>query len=273
MERRTLLALLGAGTVAGLTSGCQTRPVTLPKRPAGAKRIAYGDDRAQFVELTRPAGEPKGVVVVVHGGFWKAAYDIEYGRPIAASLAEHGWAAWNIEYRRVGNGGGDPATFDDVAAAIDALHEQGLDLARVLGLGHSAGGHLVTWAASRGRFPRWRTKVDLTGVVSQAGVLDLDAAFEKNLGGGAGGAFRGHRPGADDARLDPIRQVPLDIPVHCIHGTGDTTVPISQSRDYVAAATAAGAVAELTEVAGDHFAVIDPESDAWRQTLTILAGL
>jgi fermentation-respiration switch protein FrsA (DUF1100 family) len=110
-------------------------------------------------------------------------------------------------------------------------------------------------------------------VVSQAGVLDLDAAFEKNLGGGAVVAFLGHRPGAVDARLDPIRQVPLDIPVHCIHGTGDTTVPISQSRDYVAAATAAGAVAELTEVAGDHFSVIDPESDAWRQTLTILAGL
>jgi acetyl esterase/lipase len=273
VDRRTLLALLGAAPVAALASGCQTHPVTLPKRPAGAKRIAYGDERSQFVELTLPAGEPKGVVVVVHGGFWKAAYGIEYGRPLAASLAEHGWAAWNIEYRRVGNGGGYPETFDDVAAAIDALHEQDLDLTRVLGLGHSAGGHLVTWAASRGRFPRWPTRVDLTGVVSQAGVLDLDTAFERNLGGGAVVAFLGHRPAPDDARLDPIRQVPLDIPVHCIHGTDDATVPISQSRDYVAAATAAGADAELTEVAGDHFAVIDPEADAWRQTLTLLAGL
>jgi acetyl esterase/lipase len=270
MDRRTLLALLGAGALAGLTGGCQTRPVTLPKRPAGAERIAYGDDRAQFVELTMPAGEPKGVVVVVHGGFWKAAYDIEYGRPLAVSLAEHGWAAWNVEYRRVGNGGGDPATFDDVAAAIDALHEQDLDLTRVLGLGHSAGGHLVTWAASRGRFPRWESKVDLTGVVSQAGVLDLEAAFERNLGGGAVVAFLGHRPSPDDARLDPIRQVPLEIPVHCIHGADDAIVPISQSRDYV---TAAGAAAGLTEVAGDHFTLIDPESDAWRQTLSILAGL
>jgi acetyl esterase/lipase len=285
MDRRTLLALLGAGAVAGLTAGCQNRPVTEPSGPSGPsgpRRIAYGDDPAQFVELTRPAGEAgqsgqsgqsKGVVVVVHGGFWKAAYDLEYGRPLAASLAEQGWVAWNIEYRRVGNGGGVPETFDDVAAAIDALDDRDLDLTRVLGLGHSAGGHLVTWAASRGRFPRWSAKVDLTGVVAQAGVLDLDAAFEKNLGNGAVHAFLGHRPGRDDVRLDPIQQVPLDIPVHCIHGSDDTIVPISQSRDYVAAATAAGATAELTEVAGDHFVLIDPASQAWKQTLTILDGL
>jgi acetyl esterase/lipase len=272
MHRRSLLRLTAvAPLVAVGASGCQTRPVTIPKRPRRAKRIAYGDDRSQFVELTMPGHEPKGVVVVVHGGFWKAAYDIEYGRPLAASLARHGWAAWNIEYRRVGDGGGDPETFDDVAGAIDALRGQDLDLTRVLAVGHSAGGHLATWAASRGRFPRWPTKVDLTGVVSQAGVLDLGAAYDQDLGGGAVVAFLGHL--LDDARLDPIRQVPLGIPVHCIHGTDDTVVPISQSRDYVAAARAAGATAELTEVAGDHFVPIDPESDAWRETLSILEGL
>jgi acetyl esterase/lipase len=274
MDRRSLLGVLGAGLLAPLVAACETRPVSEARRPPGAKRIRYGDDPAQFVELTLPAGKPQGVVVVVHGGFWKAEFDIAYGRPLAASLAEHGWAAWNLEYRRVGNGGGNPATFDDVAAAIDALDEQDLDLSRVLGLGHSAGGHLATWAASRGRFPRWQAKVDLTGVVSQAGVLDLEAAFDEHLGNGAVVAFLGHRPGPDDARLDPIRQVPLDVPVHCIHGTDDTNVPISQSRDYVAAATAAGATAELTEVEGaDHFVLIDPASEAWRQTLKILDGL
>ena len=71
------------------SSGCHTRPVSHRSRPAGPRRIAYGQDPAQFVELTLPSGTPKGVVVVVHGGFWKAAYDIEYGRPLAASLAEH----------------------------------------------------------------------------------------------------------------------------------------------------------------------------------------
>jgi acetyl esterase/lipase len=273
MRRRSGIRLAAASSLAPVASGCQTRPVTSPRRPAGARRIAYGEDPAQFVELTLPSGAPKGVVVVVHGGFWKAAYDIEYGRPLAASLAEEGWAAWNIEYRRVGDGGGDPETFDDVAAAIDALHEHDLDLTRVLGLGHSAGGHLVTWAASRGRFPRWPATVHLTGVVSQAGVLDLTAAFEDDLGDGAVVAFLGHRPGHPDERLDPMRQVPLDIPVHCIHGTEDTIVPISQSRGYVTAATAAGATADLTEVAGDHFVLVDPTSDAWKHTLAIMDGL
>jgi acetyl esterase/lipase len=247
--------------------------MTLRRGPDGARRITYGDHPAQFVELTLPVDTPKGVVVVVHGGFWKAAYDIDYGRPLAASLAEHGWAAWNVEYRRVGNGGGVPATFDDVAAAIDALHEEDLELTRVLGLGHSAGGHLVTWAASRGRFPRWRTAVELTGVVSQAGVLDLGAAFADDLGDSAVAALLGHRFGAADSRLDPIQQVPLGIPVHCVHGSDDATVPVGQSRDYVAAARAAGARAELTEVPGDHFVVIDPESGPWQQTLAILDGL
>ena len=162
---------------------------------------------------------------MIHGGFWKAAYDLSLGRPLATSLVEHGWAAWNIEYRRVGNGGGAPATFDDVAAAIDALHDEGLPLDRVLGLGHSAGGHLATWAASRGRFPRWPTKVELTGVVSQAGVLDLAAAYDENLGSGAVVGLLGRPPGPDDAPLDPRRQIPLDVPVHCVHGSDDDTVP------------------------------------------------
>ncbi len=205
-----------------------------------ARTIRYGDDPAQFGELTLPDGPPKGVVVVIHGGFWKAAYDLSLGRPLATSLAEHGWAAWNIEYRRVGNGGGDPATFDDVAAAIDALQDQDLPLARVLGLGHSAGGHLATWAASRGRFPGWRTKVDLTGVVSQAGVLDLMAAYDDDLGDGAVVGLLGHAPGLHHAPLDPRRQIPLDVPVHCIHGSDDDIVPVSQSQDYVAAALRRG---------------------------------
>ncbi|MBO0847146.1 MAG: alpha/beta hydrolase [Nocardioides sp.] len=237
------------------------------------ERIEYGDDPSQFGELTVPTGQPRGVVVVIHGGFWRAAYDLSLGRPLARSLVEHGWAAWNIEYRRVGNGGGAPQTLDDVAAAIDALHGRDLPLDRVITLGHSAGGHLATWAASRGRSPRWPMTVAVTGVVSQAGVLDLWSAYDEGLGGGAVRAFLGHRPGADDEPADPLHQVPLDVPVHCVHATGDDTVPIAQSHTYVRGATAAGARAALTEIDGDHFTVIDPATDAWRQTLTILDGL
>jgi acetyl esterase/lipase len=242
-----------------------------------ARRIEYGDDPSQFAELSLPSGTPKGTVVVIHGGFWRAAYDLSLGRPLAASLVEHGWAAWNIEYRRVGSGagggGGDPQTLDDVAAAIDALAAQDVPRDKVIALGHSAGGHLATWAASRGRFDQWPVQVELSGVVSQAGVLDLWTAYADDLGGGAVQAFLGHPPGPADLPVDPLHQVPLDIPVHCVHAVGDDTVPIAQSRTYVEAATQAGARAALTEVQGDHFTVIDPQSEAWRQTLAILERL
>jgi acetyl esterase/lipase len=234
--------------------------------------VRYGAEPSQFAELWLPSGVPKGVVVVIHGGFWRARYDLSLGRPLAESLVGQGWAAWNVEYRRVGNGGGRAETVADIAAAIDALADQDLPLARVLAVGHSAGGHLATWAAARGRREH-RPAVEVTGVVSQAGVLDLRAAYDEHLGDGAVEAFLGHRPGPDDDWLDPIRLVPVDVPVHCVHADGDETVPIRQSRSYVAAATAAGGRAELTEVAGDHFVVIDTDSDAWRRTLEILEGM
>lgn len=235
-----------------------------------AHTIAYGDDPEQHGQLFLPKGDPRGVVVVIHGGFWKAEYDAGLGRPLAADLAERGWAAWNLEYRRVGSagaggGGGTPATFDDVAAGVAKLADLGLDLSTVVTLGHSAGGHLAAWVAGESDL--------VTGVIAQAGVLDLRAAYADGLGDGAVEKLLGHSPGPADARYDPIAQVPLAVPVWCVHGTADDIVPISQSEAYVAAATAAGARAELVAVAGDHFVVIEPGSAAWEQTLAILDGL
>ena len=221
----------------------------------------YGDHPSQYGELSLPEGEPRGVVVVIHGGFWKAAYDLDLGRPLAADLVSRGWAAWNLEYRRVGDGGGIPQTCDDVAAGMDLLAGLGLDLTIVVTLGHSAGGHLAAWAAPRG---------GVTAVVSLAGVLDLRSAYADGLGGGAVEGLLGRPPSDADATYDPIRQVPLDVPVWCVHAPDDDTVPISQSRDYVAAAQAAGARATLVEVPGDHYTVIDPASEAWATTLRIL---
>jgi acetyl esterase/lipase len=247
-----------------------------------ARRFAYGDDPSQFGELSLPSGTPRGVVVVIHGGFWKAAYDLDLGRPLAASLVEHGWAAWNLEYRRVGprgsgGGGGHPATFDDVAAGIDELaalaDDTDLDLSTVVTLGHSAGAHLAVWAAGRSRFDVWPPRVEVTAAISQAGVLDLVGGTQAGLGGGAVDALLGHAAGPADAAVDPLQQVPLDVPVFCVHGTGDDVVPIVQSETYVAAAVGAGAVAELVEVDGDHFVVIDPTSEAWRAQLGILDRL
>lgn len=236
-------------------------------------QISYGDDPSQVGELTRPAGMSKGVVVVIHGGFWRSAYDLSLGRPLAASLVEHGWTAYNLEYRRVGNGGGYPQTLDDVAAGIDALAGiDGLDTSTVVTLGHSAGGHLAVWAAGRPRLTgtSWGAPaVRVTAAISQAGVLDFNAAV--NLGSGAAKAFMGGH--TDLTVVDPYVQAPLDVPVRCVHGVADDVVPLSQSIAYVDRARSAGADAELVEVDGDHFVVIDPSSHAWARTLEILETL
>jgi acetyl esterase/lipase len=267
VRRRTLFGLPALGAALAL-SACtdEEKPVAAP----GPETIRYGDDPSQFVELTLPDGTPRGVVVVIHGGFWKSAYDLSLGRPLAADLVDKGWAALNVEYRRVGpagsgGGGGVPQTLDDVRAAIASLDDRRLDLSRVVTLGHSAGGHLAAWAGGA---------VDaVTHVIAQAGVLDLVAADRDGLGGGAVQAFLGHPAGQPDSEVDPRQQVPLDVPVWCVHATDDDIVPISQSVDYVAAASAAGAQAELVEVEGDHFVVIDPETDAWTRTLEVLDGI
>ena len=238
------------------------------------RTIRYGDDPSQLGELSLPDRAPRGVVVVIHGGFWKSAYDLSLGRALAESLVAEGWAAWNLEYRRVGpadsgGGGGTPATFVDVAAGIDSLAGvDDLSTSTVLALGHSAGGHLAAWAAGRAD-----PAVPVTGVVSQAGVLDLVRAHELSLGSGAVQALLGHPPGPADATYDPYQQLPLDVPVRCVHGSGDEVVPIEISERYVAAASDAGGDATLTTVDGDHFVVIDPGSDAWQRTLRLLDDL
>lgn len=273
MRRRSLLALSGLGVVGALLAACgEDASVSEPDGP-GEGRTDYGDDPSQYGELYLPEGTPRGVVVVIHGGFWKAAYDASLGRPLAASLAAEGWAAWNLEYRRVGNGGGAPETFDDVAAGIDKLADLDLDLSTVVTLGHSAGGHLAAWAATRGRDARWPARVPVTAVVSQAGVLDLRSADSDGLGDGAVRALLGHAPTDADDRYDPVRQLPAGVPVWCVHGRDDTIVPPSQSASYVERALAAGDEAGLVEVEGDHFVVIDPDSAAWERILGILDRL
>ena len=109
----------------------------------------YGAGPAQFGELWLPEAAVAGTVVVIHGGFWRARYDLSLGRPLAADLAARGYAAWNLEYRRALAGGGWPGTFEDVGAGIDLLATLPVDTSRVIAVGHSAGGHLAAWAAGR----------------------------------------------------------------------------------------------------------------------------
>lgn len=236
-----------------------------------SERLTYGDDPSQWADLRRPEGTSRGVVVIIHGGFWRAEYDASLGEPLAADLTASGWTTLNVEYRRVGNGGGFPQTFDDVHAAIEALGDTDVDTTTVVTLGHSAGGHLATWAAARGRFEPWPTFVPVTHVVSQAGVVDLTTAYEQQLGGGAVEALMGSRPDSPDYdEADPMRHVPLDVPAWMVHAADDPIVPIAQSRDYVAAALEAGADATLVEVAGGHFDVIGVDTAAWADIVAVL---
>ncbi len=232
-------------------------------------RAAYGSHAAQFGELYRPRdARHDGVVVVVHGGFWRAAYDLDLGRPLAADLAGHGFTAWNIEYRRVGDGGGWPATSDDVAAAIDHLAELDVDSTRAVAVGHSAGGQLAVWAAGRAD-----ARVPLAAAVSQAGVLDLNAAFRERLSNGAVAEFLGGTPEDVPRRYreaDPLAAAPPAAPVLCVHAPADDTVPVAQSRAYVAAAPGR---AVLHEVPGDHFTVIDPHDASWHVVREALPAL
>src|SRR3954470_19276950 len=233
--------------------------------------VAYGPDPAQFLELSLPAGEgPAPVAVVLHGGFWRAAYGVELARPLAAALAAAGWAAVAVEYRRVGAGGGWPQTCADVAAALDTLPELApgrLDLGELAVVGHSAGGHLAAWAAGRATLPDGAPgaapRVRVTAAVLQAGVLDLRLADEQHLGSGAVRDFLGQDP-AGRADADPVRLLPTGAAVLCVHGSGDDVVPPVHSERYAAAARAAGDRVNVQMVAGDHMAVIDPDGEPWR---------
>jgi acetyl esterase/lipase len=245
-------------------------------------RHDYGSDPSQYGELYRPTGPRRpGTVVVIHGGFWKAQYAADLGQPLAADLAGRGWAAWNLEYRRVGNGGGWPATLSDVAAGIDLLAGlSDLDLDRVVAIGHSAGGHLAAWAAGRPGLPTGAVgsapRVRVTGVISQAGVLDLIQGAADDLGDGAVARLLEGMPDEvpDRYRLaSPRERLPLGVPVRCLHARDDDTVPFSQSVDYVQSARAAGDDASLVEVTGGHFGVIDPAAPAWQAALDQLPGL
>jgi acetyl esterase/lipase len=247
--------------------------VRAPRRRIAVIRT-YGPHPDQYAELRRPAGDPLGVAVVIHGGFWRAAYDASLGRELAGDLTERGWATYNVEYRRVGAGGGWPTTLQDVADAIDALSELDLDLSRVVAIGHSAGGHLATWAAGRPRLPPAAPgsspRVMLTGVVAQAGVLDLRTGAARGVGGTAIPDLLGGRPEDVPERYDwadPIAAVPLAVPVLCVHSRSDDSVPFAQSEAYVAAARQAGGDAELVEFDGDHMAHVEPGSRAWQAVI------
>ncbi len=252
--------------------------------------IRYGDGADQVADVHLPSvealerdgtGRRALFTVLLHGGFWRAQYGREHTAPLAEALAEAGFVVCAPEYRRTGQrGGGWPGTFADVAAAVDRLPKLvsaasgGLVApARMVLAGHSAGGHLALWAASRHRLPvgsPWRTAAPLSGcgVVALAAVTDLARCQELRLGRRAADALMGGGPGRFPDRYaaaDPARLVPIGLPVRLVHGTADDVVPPGLSVDYAVRARAAGdSRTECTLLPGaGHFDVIDPLSAAW----------
>jgi acetyl esterase/lipase len=234
------------------------------------ERIAYGPGPAQFGELTRAeaAGSGRaagtGVAVLIHGGFWRARYDRTLMQPLARDLARAGWTAWNLEFRRLGDGGGYPATFEDVAAGIGALAGiEGVDTGRVVAIGHSSGGQLAAWAATRRD-----AAVAVTGVVSQAGVLDLALAYRLGLSERVVGDLLGGGPKDVPDRYratSPRARLPLGVPTLLVHGAGDDVVPPRMSQEFAEAADDAGDDVVLhVEPAESHMGHLGPANPMWR---------
>ncbi|MFH8344707.1 alpha/beta hydrolase family protein [Streptomyces sp. NPDC018045] len=227
--------------------------------------LTYGPHPDQVIDLYGPRNDGP-VVLLLHGGFWRAAYDRTHLSPLAAELARHGLPVALAEYRRAGAGGGWPRTYEDVVAAAAAVERP------VVAVGHSAGGHLaLLLAASR---PDGRGPDALLRSIAVAPVADLARAHELGLSDGAVAEFLGAGPGWADrlAAADPVRWPPGTVSVTVLHGTADAEVPVELSRRYVrAAAAAGGTVPLLREQAGTgHYAHVTPGTAAFRVLLATL---
>ena len=252
-------------------------------------RLAYNTGTFQSGELYLPAQPgPYPVVILIHGGYWRSHFGLDLMHGLARDLVARQIAVWNIEYRRVGNpGGGWPGTFLDVAQAADYLRTIAttyeLDLARVIPIGHSAGGHLALWLAARSHIPAHSSiyphehPQTLSGAISLAGVINLEMAYQLHLSNDAVVGLLGGTLEQTPERYiaaSPAALLPLHIPQVLIHGTADANVPIEVSQAYGAAARAAGDTIISLEPAGvDHFDIINPATKIWEATVQELEKL
>ncbi|MFI8003686.1 alpha/beta hydrolase family protein [Streptomyces sp. NPDC086010] len=258
-------------------------PAVAPDRTA-----AYGSHPDQVIDFYAPRDGREGapLVVVLHGGAYRAPYDRQHVSPFADFLARRGFAVASVEYRRGGGiprqgadgpvAGRWPETFDDVAAAMDALPAltarelPQADVRRTVVTGHSAGGQLALWAAARHVLPEgspWRLPASppLRGVVALAPIADFASAVELDVCSGALHQLLG--AGEDfetrSAHVDPALLLPTGIATTVVQGVEDTTVPAAVGETFVDAAAKAGEVVGLTLLDGvGHFPLIDPAADA-----------
>jgi len=280
------LVLIAAGPAAAAPKTFR-QLLDMPRAQPTA-HIPYGAEPEQFGDLWLPRGSGKHpVVVLIHGGCWQAKYpSVELMAYMARDLQERGYAVWNLGYRRLGEpGGGYPGTFVDVANGLDKLRalapEHHLDLKRVVVAGHSAGGHLTTWAAGRDRLPkasplRVGKPLKIRGAVSLAGINDL-AAYRATGPDACGGPDTIDQLTAGAALPDryadtsPPVFLPIKTPLAVISGALDPIVPPAFGVDFAARAKAAGdRVEEITIADASHFELIDPTSAAWARIVGVI---
>ncbi|HEV2817773.1 MAG TPA: alpha/beta hydrolase [Allosphingosinicella sp.] len=257
------------------THGLMAWPDLLERaRPSPSTTISYGADALQVVDLFLPAGEgPHPVVLMVHGGCWQTGIaDRRIMSWIADDLTRYGIAVWNIDYRGVDRaGGGYPGTFQDAAAAADALRAHAeryrLDLSRVLAVGHSAGGHLALWLAARPRLPagsplRSADPLPIHEVVSLGGLPDLEEAARSE--NGCGNEVVGRLTGGRFADTSVPRLAPLGVRQVLINGRQDRIIPTAYAEGYAAPMRAAGDEVRVRMIdRTGHVELIAPDSIAW----------
>lgn len=252
------------------------QPILTQTAPEADIRLPYGPDPNQFGELRLPAiAGPFPAVVMIHGGFWRAAYDLTNAAHFCNRLKLEGIATFSLEYRRIGHaGGGWPGTFDDIRAAGAFFGRQAgkynIDTQRIVVAGHSAGGHLALWLAGEKVLP-------LQGVVSLGGVADLRRAWELQLNKGVVTELLGGSPAQYPERYQaasPIERLPLRVPARLIHGVSDDIVPLEIATAYEAAARAAKDDVRLAPLPGvGHSELIDPAAKAFRLVHSTLREL
>ncbi len=249
-------------------------------------RLHYGEQRDQFGDLYLPTQPgPHPLVILIHGGCWRAQYGLAPLGLLCEALRQSGLAVWSLEYRRLGNGGGWPHTFLDVAAGADFVRSLAasfpLNLDRVVAMGHSAGGHLALWLAGRHRLPAdsdlyQADPLALGGVVALAGIPDLAAATRWQICGDAAQELVGGPREQYPKRYEqgsPVYLLPLGIPQRHFVGAHDAIVPPAYLEAQLAVAQQHDdATLTIIPHAG-HFEVVDPQRAAWESVQTALWDL
>lgn len=229
--------------------------------------LAYGDHADQIADIRYGSkGSELPLLVLVHGGFWKPEYDRAHAEVMSCALAEAGWTTLTLEYRRVS--GQPDVTLDDVMSALTTLPAQvQRHNGQVILIGHSAGGHLVLWAAAR--CAQLGLSLALQGVVALAPAADLQMAHALHLGDGAVLRFLGQDP-VQRPDVNPMHLPTPTAAVTIIQGDDDEIVPPVVAASYCAAFPNTRLVS-LPDCG--HFAVIDPATVAWESVVHELRSL